>query len=416
MSFPAIRMAAAFLLAASLCTTAVAAAGLSLAEAGQLALHANPRLAAARAALLAARGDARQAALLHNPELLVTRDNMGNARLSGFDGPATYWQLSQRLELNGQHEARREAARHDADASAARLTVTEAEVLAEVRTAWIELLAAQRRMQLAEELQAGAARTRVGVLAQIQAGKVSPVAADRLAIAEAGLQRRQDLADVTLTTARLRLASLLGLRADQAPLALGEFPPRLPMPALAQVSRMAENSPLLREQDALTAARASDLEFADASRYPDITVSVGRRHYELPGESSWQAGISLPLPLFNRNQGARQAAGARLAEARASATGARLGLSAELSGLHAEVNTLLAQLERMEQQVLPASTRTSVAIDKGYRYGKFGLLDVLDAQRNDIDARFDYLDTLSAYYRQRNRFDALAGAREELPQ
>ena len=53
------------------------------------------------------------------------------------------------------------------------------------------------------------------------------------------------------------------------------------------------------------------------------------------------------------------------------------------------------------------------AVNKGYRFGKFGLLDVLDAQRSHVDTRFEFLDTLVDYHRQRARLDALTGIAEE---
>jgi len=81
--------------------------------------------------------------------------------------------------------------------------------------------------------------------------------------------------------------------------------------------------------------------------------------------------------------------------------------------LYPQVQILEQQLMTFENTVLPASDDAFQAVNKGYRFGKFGLLDVLEAQRALIDTRFDYLDTLTDYHRQRNRLDALMGLAQE---
>lgn len=419
MATPPARPAARWLLAASLLGLTPLAHALTLAEAEQRALRDNPLLAGARATLDAARGDARQLELLHNPEISVTRENMGNSRLTGLDGPSTTWQLSQRLELAGQHEARSEVARHEATAVSARLSLQQRLLLADVRTAWAEVLAARQRVALANELRQATAATRDGVMTQIRAGKVSPVALSRLDVASAGLLRRAGQAQADLITASQRLAGLLGSdsgAADSQPDPQSDaLPTRTPLPALDQtLARLADN-PLLREADARIAARTSQRDLEQANRVPDVTVSVGQRQYEQTGESAWQLGVSLPIPLFNRNQGAQLAAMARLDEARAQAIASRQSLQQEVTSLHARVSTLAEQLTRLEDNVLPASASAFTAVNKGYRFGKFSLLDVLDAQRSHIDTRFEFLDTLVDYHRQRARLDALAGISEENP-
>lgn len=419
MLIPPARPVACWLLAASLLGLTPLAQALTLAQAEQRALRDNLPLSGARASLDAARGDASQLALLHNPEISVSRENMGNSRLTGLDGPSTTWQLSQRLELAGQHEARRDAAGHEALAAAARLSLQQRLLIADVRSAWVDSLIAQQRVALADELSQAVDSTRAAVTAQIRAGKVAPVALSRLDMASAGLLRRTSQARAGLISADQRLASLLGSQTDAVDSRpdpqTDTLPALAPLPSLTEILPRLNDHPLLREADARIAARSSLRDMEDANRFPDVTVSVGQRQYEQAGESTWQLGISLPVPLFNRNQGARLAASARLDEARIQARATRQALQQEITSLHASVSALGEQLARLENQALPASASTFSALGKGYRFGKFSLLDLLDAQRGHIDTRFEYLDTLADYHRQRARLDALAGLSEENP-
>lgn len=397
-------------------THATGVSALTRIEAEQRAISGNPLFAASAAAVDAADGDVRQAALLINPEVSYSRENLGNGKLTGLDGPTSTWLLSQRLELAGQRGARREGALGEADFAGARLQRERSVLLADVRATWAEVLIAQQRVTYAEQLGQVARRNRDAVFAQVTAGKVSPVAVTRLDVATAALQRREQAAKVSLQLARQKLAGLQGLQMpDFGPLT-DSLPPIEPLPANDRIAQSLQANPLIKEASAKTRARQAGLRSARAGRFPDVTVSVGQTQFEKAGESALQLGVSLPLPLFNRNQGATQAAEARLREAQAQALSVSQNLYATVDALYRQTQSLTEQLAAFEASVLPASEQAFNAISKGYGFGKFGLLDVLDAQRALIDTRFEYLDTLTEYYRQRYQLDALlALAQENLP-
>lgn len=386
------------------------ASGLTLAEAEQRALARNPLLAAVQATAEAATGDAYQAGLLPNPELGYSRENLGNDKLTGLDGPITTWQLSQRLDFG--RRARRDSASGVAEAESLRVTQQQRQLIAEVRSTWVDVLAAQQGLAFSQQLSQSATQTRDAVATQVRAGKVSPVELKRMEVAMAGVQRREQQARLMLLAARQKLAGLQGLRAPD----FGELPAetlkRPPLPAQATLS--VNNSAAAQMAQAETRAREAGLRAAKAERLPNLTLSLGQSRYEdSDGESSWQMGIGLPLPLFNRNQGATKAAAARLREAQSREEAELQALQAELENTYAETAMLDEQLSAFEKSVLPASENAFQAVKKGYGYGKFSLLDVLDAQRALIDTRFEYLSTLTQYHRQRNRLDTLMGVPEE---
>lgn len=385
--------------------------GLTLAEAEQRALVRNPILSATAAAAEAAQGDAQQAGLLPNPELSYSRENLGNDKLTGLDGPASTWQLSQRLAKG--RGAHRESAQAEADAARWRTSHERTLVLSEVRSRWVEVMAAQQRVAFAEELGQVVRSTREAVAVQVKAGKVSPVELIRVEVAAATLQRREQQARLSLVAARQQLASVQGLGTPDFGVLPNELLPIRPLPSADAFAQALSRNPALQEAEAQTQAREAGVRAARAGRLPSVTVSVGQTQFEEAGESAWQVGVGLSLPLFDRNQGGTRAAEARLREARARQEATAQQLQAELEALYPQVQTLEQQLTAFEQSVLPASNEAFQAVNKGYRFGKFGLLDVLDAQRALIDTRFDYLDTLTDYHRQRNRLDALMGQAQE---
>lgn len=393
----------------------VSVSGLTLAEAEQRALARNPALSATEAAAEGAEGDVRQIGLWDNPELSYSRENMGNNRLTGLDGPASTWQLSQRLELVGQRGALRESAQREAEAARSRWQQDAESLRADVRSAWVEVLAAQQRVSFAEELALVTRDTRDAVAAQVKAGKVSPIELTRVEVAMAALQRREQVARLTQITARQRLAALQGLASPDFGALPDGLPPVRPLPPHDRVQQRLQENPRLKEADVLMKSREASLRAARAGRLPGVTLSVGQTDFEEANESAWQVGVSVPLPLFDRKQGEIRAAEARLREARARADAASQSLQAEVEVLYPQVQILEQQLSAFDSSVLPASEQAFAAVNKGYRFGKFGLLDVLDAQRALIDTRFDYLDTVTEYHRQRNRLDALLGLMQENP-
>ena len=382
---------------------------LTLVEAERRALAHNPVLSASAAAVDAADADAYQSGLLPNPELSYSRENLGNDKLTGLDGPASSWLLSQRFTLAGQRGARRDSARGEAESARAGLQGQRDFLRAEVRSSWVEVLTAQQRVAFAEELEQLAASTRHAIAVQVRAGKVSPVELTRSDVAMAALQRRAQMARLALVQARQQLAVLQGLAAPDFGVLPDILPEPRPLPSAQALTEAQKNNPVVKTAEAKRRAREAGLTAAKAGRFPDITLSAGQTRFEEAGESAWQMGVSLPLPLFDRNQGAMQAAQARVREARAQADAAAQGWQAEIDTLYPQVEVLAQQLTDFEKTVLPASSEAFSAISKGYRFGKFSLLDVLDAQRALIDTRFDYLDTVTRYHRQRNRLDALLG-------
>jgi cobalt-zinc-cadmium efflux system outer membrane protein len=402
-----------FLLSALLLPRSTMALTLEQAEARALA-H-NPTLAAHHAVSMAADAEAEQAARWNNPEISYSRENIGNSALNGLDGPTSRWQLSQELELFGARNAKREGARAEAEVVRIRTGRERQWLLADVRTAWVEVLVAQQRAAMADALRLVLGRTQETVTLQVKAGKVSPVELTRVEVAVAALERRAQQAKQTLVSARQRLAQAQGLSAPDFGELSSDSPTIKPLPPLESLIQAIAQSPTLKEAEAQSRAREASVREMRAARLSNPSISVGHTIFEEAGESAWQVGIGVSLPLFNRNKDGIRAAEARLQESHALQKLAEQKLRGELEVLYPEVKGLEQQLTAFEKTVLPASDNVFDAVNKGYRYGKFGLLDVLDAQRTLIETRFEYFDTLTEYHRQRNRLDALtAPAQEEL--
>jgi cobalt-zinc-cadmium efflux system outer membrane protein len=169
------------------------------------------------------------------------------------------------------------------------------------------------------------------------------------------------------------------------------------VPALEVLQSHLENNPELARWEAEWRLRQAALSAEMAARIPDLQGSVGYLQYEEDGTDALAFGVGLPLPLFDRNQGNIAAArhGLSKAEAERSATG--IALSADLAEAHALLSGALQRVTALREKVVPAMEEAFRAAHEGYQQGKFGYLDMLDAQRTLFEAKVALLEAQGGY-------------------
>ncbi|MBE0502810.1 MAG: TolC family protein [Desulfuromonadales bacterium] len=368
---------------------------LSLREVLNLSLQSHPELSAYAAESRARAAEISQTARFINPELAVEVANVaGSGAYSGFDAAETTLQLSQQIELGNKRQLRRGLAELEHDRALRDLEVVTVEVQARIAKHFWTLLAAQERLKLADEQVAVATATLAVVEEKISAGRAPSVEKYRFqsALAEARLSREQAL--LAQTAARQTLADHLGLEAAAPSKVLGDLS-RLPLlPAYAGIQAQLEKSPEIARRQLESEAKRRDLALTRANRIADPTLALGLRHYQESDDNALIFGFSLPLPLFDRNQGNVQAATHRLVAAQAQEAS---GLIQSRAGLVEKWQSLAAssaEAQALREQIIPFAQQTYEAASYGYQSGKFGVLEVQDAQRSLVEVRGRYLDVL----------------------
>ena len=389
------------------------AAPLTLPAALALAAGANPELSAARHEVRAVEGALLQAGLAPNPSLALERVDTRR------DTRETTLQLSQPLELGGKRAARVQAAERGRDSAAAELALKGAQLRADVIAAWFAVLAAQEQLRLAREAEQLAQRAASATARRVVAGKVSPVEETRARVAASSVRLEAMRADSALATARKRLAGLWGNttprfeRADGAMDALPALPapPQLADRAALQ-RRLAQSPAMMLARSQL--GRSQALAQVELSRRaPDLTLSIGSKRSEELGRTQAVFGVSVPLPFFDRNQGNVLESARRVDKARDELAATALRLDAELSQACAEYQLARRQADALRDDILPGAQSAYDAASTGFDYGKFGFLDVLDAQRTLLQAKSQYLNTLAEAHRALAAIDRILGADHE---
>lgn len=380
------------------------AAPLTLKAALELALGANAELSAAGRELEALDATIIQAEVRPNPEIAMLMEDTRRATRS------TTLQLNQPIELGGKRAARIEAAGRGRDTASAELDARRAEIRAAVVAAFFDVLVAQERLRLAQASVELAQRVTNAASRRVTAGKVSPVEETKARVAEAGVRVELTLAGSELTTARKRLAGTWGNPAPRFERAEGSLEALPPLPALADLnSRLAASPNLLRAR--IEVDRRQALAEVERSRsVPDMTVSLGARRNEELGLNQAILGVSIPIPVFDRNRGNLLEALRRTDKARDELSAAEIRLSNELVLAHERLNTARQEVESLQRDILPGAQSAYDAATKGFELGKFSFLEVLDAQRTSFQAKSQYLRAVAEAHRSAAEIERILGA------
>jgi cobalt-zinc-cadmium efflux system outer membrane protein len=188
------------------------------------------------------------------------------------------------------------------------------------------------------------------------------------------------------------------------------------MDAVADVPPLGRLSPLLADTPEVArwneeVAKARDsLALAKATRLPDIGVSAGISRFEEDGTYAGTAGLSLPLPLFDRNSGGIVSAKHQASRAECEQRAVRLRATTALVEAHSRLETARAEALTTKAELLPGAQQAFDAAKTGYREGKYGHLEVLDTQRTLNESKTRYLDVLAAYHKAAADVERLIGA------
>lgn len=371
---------------------------ITLDDALALAIVKNPELSAFSIVRRVAEAKAIQSGLLPNPELNTVVENIGGAK-EFTGGTQTTIQMSQLIEIGGKRSARAKVASLSRNLAEKDYERKRLEIITEVSKAFIRALSAQQKFALAGEMAALAEEVANTVSEKVGAGKVSPIEETKARVALSSARLEHERAGLELEAARKRLAFLWG---DKMPLfekVAGDLDARIvPVPAFERLaSQMAMNPDLIRGAIEISRRKAVVL-MEKTKTLPDISVSAGYRRFNEFDENSVIFGVSVPIPLFDRNQGGLLESRLLLANAEKERRAAEARVQSGLAEAHKALSIAYAEVMAFRKETLPLAQSAFERTNEGYRAGKFGYLDILDAWRTLFDARLQRLRALTEYH------------------
>jgi cobalt-zinc-cadmium efflux system outer membrane protein len=386
---------------------------LTLGQAVALALLQSPDLAASGWEVRAREARVLQAGLLPNPSLGATVENLGTSKDEVTGGIQTTIQLGQLVELGGKRSARIRAAAAERDVAGWDYELRRIDVLSRLSLRFIEVLHAQRSLELHSETAALAEQARLAVAEKVAGGKASPVDETKAAVAAAAARIALDRARLHLEGSRRSLSAAWGGSTPRFRNAAGDLDAVVPVPPLERLAGLLARNPEWALRASEIAMREAAVDLALARAVPDLQLNAGYRRYSPSGEDvdTLLVGVSIPLPVFDRGQGEIREARSRVARSREERREAELRLGLALADAHRALSGAQAELAALRQTVLPGAQRAFEAVREGYQLGRFGLLDVLDSQRTLSEARGQALRTAMEYHKAVVDVERLIGDR-----
>jgi outer membrane protein, heavy metal efflux system len=361
--------------------------GLSLDDAKTMARHSSTDLRAAREAVEAARGREIQAGAFSNPALSYSTERTSG---SGQTNRQQIAGIEQRIEIGGQRGARRAAAVFRRRATEARATGVQASVDFEVARAYAQVVAADRRASLAR--QAAAAFTEAGRVSQrrLAAGDISVYADRRLKLEAARYAALEAEANLTRRSARITLSSLLAASPDSIrvldAVLTDSIPTSIPRLGAEQLLAAAlRNRADYQVASLESEAFAADTRLASRERIPSPSFSGGFKTEESAGVSGslngFAAGVSFPVPLFDRRKGAIQAASADARRAEIERESVRRRITREVLEAQDALSAVEQQRSLLAPQLGAPAAAALRSAQVAYAEGEITLLEWLDAVR-----------------------------------
>ncbi|MCZ6476896.1 MAG: TolC family protein [Gemmatimonadetes bacterium] len=386
--------------------------------AARVALRANPDLRAAYQAIEVARGRLVQAGLWPNPELVLggssdfvsTHEGEGSANAG----------LAQPLPIFGRLARARDMGRVDVALALAEARDFERALIGEVQGSVVTLLALGRAIAEQERV-IGAARSLVDASAgRFRVAEVSEADVNLLEIELARFEQDLRLLALERTTESLRLNRLLNRSPDAAVLVAGD----LDAPTFDSAARETLMDQALQRRPDLHALRleqdraGAEVRLARAETWEDWTLDAGYEYSRgvfvppvgVKRDDLVAIGISIPLPLWNRNQG-------RIAAAQAEGRRAGFRVAGRERLVQQEVGTELRRADELahvvseyRDRIVPRAERNVRLLEQGYREGLVGIAALVQAEQQYADAAIRFARTLGELRRAEIDLETAAAA------
>ena len=284
----------------------------------------------------------------------------------------------------------------------------------EVMTVYAEALSALRELETTESINEVDLQTTRFVQARVNEGESAPLDLNLLRTEVDRLRSRRAMVEGRLTTALLKLKALAGI-SDAEPLRLREDlattrRPPVPQSVDAAIAIALRSRPDLRLARLNEEVAEAGLKLARASASPDLTAftrySVSRSAFEdtpvgvlRDRDKTLIFGVSVGIPIFNRNQGNKAEAAALISQARTRREFLEQIIRSEVQSAYARYEAARSASLTFAQGVIGRSTENIRVIRAAYELGQFQITDLLSEQRRLLDSQREYTETLTEKYR-----------------
>jgi cobalt-zinc-cadmium efflux system outer membrane protein len=406
-------------LALSIARAQTAGQLLTLDQAVQEAIAHNLDLAAERLNINVAEAREITARLRPNPVLSVsgqTLNLLGATYSSSTPLGPNQFNIHTDFPIERGHKRDQRIAVAKEEKALAELGVREVmrQVIASVQNAFVDVQQAKENLKLAQENLRSLESVVAINEARLRSGDLAQVELDRSRVAALQYRAAVQQAQLQLDQAKTQLQQLLGRKQKSPDFDVaGELRRDTVLDSPAEITRLAlaRRPDFLANQAAQSRSRA-DLRLQLANGKVDYSIGTEYTHQSAWGISGSSLGVyfSVPLPVFNRNQGEIARAQREIALGAARSEAVQASIQTEVEKAYRQYTVSRQLLANVETEMLAKARSVRDTTDYSYRRGEASLVEFLDAQRAFNDAMQTFNDARANYARSLYLIDTVSAA------
>lgn len=352
-----------------------------------------------------------QAGLRQNPQLGVEFEEVG-WDAPGFSESEITIALSQEFEIFGQRNARKQVALADINSTDFEIKLTAFDLYLVAKSRFNKLIHSQIQKKLADSSVVIAENIKKSIEYRMKQGVVLQ---SELLLAQLELQR-VDLTSMEaqhdLLSARMELGALWNSNTTNITVnANEELDFQTALNILPTLILQIDSTRYIRQLQHEKIMIGAEKQLASAEAKPGITLSGGFRRIEVDNSHSFLFGVSLPLPLFNKNQGETASLEAMMRSNEYEQKRARLETKAFINASISKLHQLINSHNAIDALLLPTAEDTYKALRENYNVGRIPYTSLLEAERSLIELRFEHNDVLFDIYQQLIALEQISGIR-----
>lgn len=383
-----------------------AAERVTVEDAVRRAVAASPTLKSRDELVSGAQAGIRQSDVLPNPEASVELENFGGSGdFQDLDEAEMTLGVSQRIELGGKRSGRVAVAEAERDIAAIELDKTMLDVVVEARRAFYEVAAAAALLKVRKGALDTAREVQVMATRRVHSARDPATVRLRAEIQFVEARGAHERAQVALEAAQKKLASLWGdgdatFTVDESAL--------FAIPAESgEVDLLA--SPELKASEAMARRAASRTDLEIANGVPDVSVGLGVRRFERGGDLAGIVSLSVPLAIFDTNQGSIDRAAAERRAADLDVIETRRSAERNAATIQTEFRNARTEAVALRSELLPRAEEASGAARRGYDAGAFSYYELFESTRTLNELRVREIEVLREMHSALAGLDRLAG-------
>jgi|GEM_PF-501841 len=364
----------------------------------QVTMANHPRLSQVTWAVESARGRAQQAGLYPNPTISLIADELGDRQ--GPGGILSLPNLTQEIVRGGKLKLSQAVAMKEVDQATWDIVVERYKLFTDVRRNYVEVVTLQRRVEVLQELITLAEQSVSNAEKLLKAKEGSELDVVQLEVDRERYRAELESTQRSIPAAFRRLAASTGMNDLPETHLPGDLELPLPQYDLEQVKSyvLAVHPELKVAQTGIERARLL-VRRAEVEPIPNITVGASYVRQNQNKSNDYSLSASMPIPVWNKNEGNIRAARAQLNEAMQESLRVQTDLSGRVASSFAIYTAARARAEKYKTTILPKAAKSLELARKAYLGGQFEYLRVLQSQRAVPEARLEYLRSLGEMWR-----------------